>query len=50
MLYVGDNRYNLCMNDMINYIKLWIDIGRPRRSWVDNIKMDLREIGWDWSG
>jgi hypothetical protein len=22
-------------------------IGRPRRSWVDNIKMDLREIGWD---
>jgi hypothetical protein len=24
---------------------------RPRRSWVDNIKMDLREIGWggiDW--
>jgi hypothetical protein len=22
-------------------------IGRPRRRWVDNIKMDLREIGWD---
>jgi hypothetical protein len=24
---------------------------RPRRRWVDNIKMDLREIGWfgmDW--
>jgi hypothetical protein len=20
---------------------------RPRRRWVDNIKMDLREIGWD---
>jgi hypothetical protein len=20
--------------------------GRPRRRWVDNIKMDLREIGW----
>jgi hypothetical protein len=20
---------------------------RPRRSWADNIKMDLREIGWD---
>jgi hypothetical protein len=20
-------------------------LGRPRRSWVDNIKMDLREIG-----
>jgi hypothetical protein len=26
-------------------------LGRPRRRWVDNIKMDLREIGWggvDW--
>jgi hypothetical protein len=28
-------------------------LGRPRRRWVDNIKMDLREIGWDgmvWTG
>jgi hypothetical protein len=26
-------------------------LGRPRRRWEDNIKMDLREIGWgctDW--
>jgi hypothetical protein len=26
-------------------------LGRPRRRWQDNIKMDLREIGWggmDW--
>jgi hypothetical protein len=22
-------------------------MGIPRRRWVDNIKMDLREIGWD---
>jgi hypothetical protein len=22
-------------------------LGRPRRWWVDNIKMNLREIGWD---
>jgi hypothetical protein len=22
-------------------------LGRPRRRWVDYIKMDLREIGWD---
>jgi hypothetical protein len=28
-------------------------LGRPRCRWVDNIKMDLREIGWggmDWIG
>jgi hypothetical protein len=28
------------------------ELGKPRRRWVDNIKMDLREIGWggmDWS-
>jgi hypothetical protein len=27
--------------------------GRPRRRWVDNIKMDLLEIGWgsvEWVG
>jgi hypothetical protein len=24
-----------------------IPLGRPRRRWVDNIKMDLRETGWD---
>jgi hypothetical protein len=26
-------------------------LGRPRRSWIDNIKMDLGEVGWsgmDW--
>jgi hypothetical protein len=22
-------------------------LGRPRRRWVDNIKIDLRERGWD---
>jgi hypothetical protein len=22
-------------------------LGRPRLRWVDNIKMDLEEIGWD---
>jgi hypothetical protein len=21
-------------------------VGRPRRGWEDNIRMDLREIGW----
>jgi hypothetical protein len=22
-------------------------LGRPRCRWIDNIKMDLKEIGWD---
>jgi hypothetical protein len=22
-------------------------LGRPRRRWVDNIRMDLRDVGWD---
>jgi hypothetical protein len=22
-------------------------LGRPKRRWVDNIKMDFREIGWN---
>jgi hypothetical protein len=28
-------------------------LGRPRRRWVDNFRMDLREVGWgyvDWIG
>jgi hypothetical protein len=28
-------------------------LGGPRRRWVDNIRMDLREVGWcdvDWIG
>jgi hypothetical protein len=28
-------------------------LGRPRRRWVDNIRMNLEEIGWggvDWIG
>ena len=24
-----------------------IPLGRPRHRWEDNIKMDLREVGWD---
>jgi hypothetical protein len=28
-------------------------LGRPRRRWLDNIRMDLGEVGWgvmDWLG
>jgi hypothetical protein len=28
----------------------FLPLGRPRRRWVDNIKMHLREIGWDGVG
>jgi hypothetical protein len=24
----------------------WRPLGRPRHRWEDNIKMDLREVGW----
>jgi hypothetical protein len=31
-----------------------MELGRPRRRWVDNIRMDLGEVGWsdvmDWIG
>jgi hypothetical protein len=37
-----------------NAYRIWVGklegkrpLGRPRRRWVDNIKMDLGEIGWD---
>jgi hypothetical protein len=31
----------------INMERAFCPLGRPRRRWVDNIKMDLREVGWD---
>jgi hypothetical protein len=48
------------MGDKINAYRLLVGkpegnrpLGRPRRRWLDNIKMDLLEIGWggvDWIG
>jgi hypothetical protein len=42
------------MGEKINAYRIFVGkpegkrpLGRPRRRWVDNIKMDLREIGWD---
>jgi hypothetical protein len=34
-------------------MKLARPLGRPRRRWVDNIRMDLLELRWgdvDWTG
>jgi hypothetical protein len=42
------------MGEKRNAYRIWVGkpegrrpLGRPRRRWVDNIKMDLSEIGWD---
>jgi hypothetical protein len=35
---------------IIFYLKHHLEerpLGRPRRRWVNNIKIDLRELGWD---
>jgi hypothetical protein len=39
---MGKNAYRLFVGKPEGKIPL----GRPRRRWVDNIKMDLREVGW----
>jgi hypothetical protein len=43
------NVYRLLVGNPVGKIPL----GRPRRRWVDNIRMDLGEVGWgdvDWIG
>jgi hypothetical protein len=42
------------MGEKRNAYRIWVGkpegrrpLGRPRRRWVDNIKKDLREIGWN---
>jgi hypothetical protein len=48
------------MGDKRNVYRLLVEhpegrrpLGRPRRGWMDNIRMDLGEMGWgdvDWIG
>jgi hypothetical protein len=38
---------NIVRNYMCYAILIKRPLGRPRRRWEDNIKMDLREIGID---
>jgi hypothetical protein len=47
-LVVGSNAYRILVGKPEGKTPL----GKPRRRWVYNIKMDLREIGWgrmDWT-
>jgi hypothetical protein len=46
---VKRNAYRLLVRKLEGKIQL----GRPRRRWLDNIRMDLGEVGWvdvDWIG
>jgi hypothetical protein len=36
-----------CIYDIGGKARRKEPLGRPRRRWVDNIKTDLGEIGWD---
>jgi hypothetical protein len=41
-------RYVIYHLFVVSYpIDIYIALSRPRCRWVDNIKIDLREIGWD---
>jgi hypothetical protein len=43
------NAYRL----FVGKLEIWRPLGRPRRRWLDNIRMDLVEVGWgdvDWIG
>jgi hypothetical protein len=36
-----------CIQDICGKPERRRPLGRPRRVWVNNIKMHLREVGWD---
>jgi hypothetical protein len=47
LLFYSVFLYNLCWE----YNETVLQLGRPRHRWVDNIRMDLGEVGWgdvDW--
>jgi len=52
--------HEACMREIRNAYRILVEkpeanrhLGRPRRRWEDNIRMDLRKTGWegvvDWS-
>jgi hypothetical protein len=38
------------INIFVGYPEEKRPLGKPRRRWLDNIKLDLRDIGWDGVG
>jgi hypothetical protein len=42
---MGENRHAYRL--LVGKTQVKRPLGRPRRRCVDNIKMDIREIGWD---
>jgi hypothetical protein len=47
MVQHGGGRGEECIKDIGGKARRKGPLGRPRRRWVDNIKIDLREIRWD---
>jgi hypothetical protein len=42
----SNGREKECMQDIRGNARRKEPLGRPRRRWMVNIKMDYREIGW----
>jgi hypothetical protein len=40
---VGEDR---CKEVLVENSERKRPLGRPRRRWEDNIKMDIKEVGW----
>ena len=43
--------------EMMDAYRFWMGktegkgpLGRPRCGWEDNVKMDIQEVGWSWTG
>jgi hypothetical protein len=42
--YGGDEK---CRRFLWGNVKGWGQLGQPRHRWEDNIKMDMKETGWE---
>jgi hypothetical protein len=47
LLYVGVGETRNAYRILVGKPERKRPLGRPRRRWVDNIKICLKEIGWD---